>query len=58
MEKLKELKIKWLSLMEEYGKEYPYGSDNSTDCTILLDKMRAIETTFSTLGLRVQDYKI
>jgi hypothetical protein len=58
MEKLKELKIKWLSLMEEYRENYPYGSDNSTYCTILLDKMRVIETTFRTLGLRVQDYEI
>jgi len=55
---LKELKIKWLSLMEEYREDYPNGSDNSTSCTILLDKMRAIETTFRTLGLRVQDYEI
>ena len=58
MENKKELKIKWLSLMEEYGEDYPYGSDNSTSCTILLDEMRAIETTFRTLGLRVQDYEI
>ena len=57
-EKLKELKIKWLSLMGEYCEDYPYGSDNSISCTILLDKMRTIENTFMTLGLRVKDYKI
>jgi hypothetical protein len=58
MEKLKELKIKWLSLMDEYRENYPNGNDKSISCDILLDKIKSIETTFRTLGVRIQDYKI
>ncbi len=55
MERLKELKIKWLSLRDEYDELYPYGRDGSTSCDILLDKIKEIETTFRTLGIRIQD---
>lgn len=57
-EKLKELKNKWLSLCNEYVETYPKGRDGSISCDILLDEMRAIETTFRSLGTTVQEYKV
>jgi hypothetical protein len=58
MEKLKELKIEWLSLTDEYRENYPNGNDGSIFCDILLDKIKRIETTFRMLGISIHDYKI
>jgi len=56
-EKLKKLKKKWLKLMDEYRENGGF-NDGSFYSEDLLDQMRAIETTFHTLGTRVQDYQI
>ena len=55
MKDLKALKKEWLVLCDEYHDDY--GShDGSIECELLLEKIRAIETTFRTLGTRVQDF--